>query len=346
MSKLDLVPLGELFEITYGVNLELNKLEVVDKHGEDTVNFISRTAKNNGVSAIVKLTAKKIKRGKSVEWVDIEPQPAGAITVAGGGSVLETFLQPAPFYSGRDLFVLYPKNEMSEKQLLFYVTAIRANKYKYSYGRQANKTLKDLLVPSNPPSWFNDIEMLDHKEIVKPLDPIEVNLEPSNWKYFNFDDVFTISKGKRQTKLQLKDSLNSGKPLIPFVAAKADNNAVREYCGLDPLCSEPAITVNYNGSVGEAFYQSNPFYASDDVIILTPKVEENDNKLFNMTTEIGMFLSTVIRVEKYRFNYGRKWNLKRFTKDRIKLPINKFGEIDFEFMEKYISSLPYSSVLK
>lgn len=346
LNNIKLVPLGDLFEITYGVNLELNKLEVVDKHGSDTVNFVSRTAKNNGVSAIVKLTTKQVKKGKKVEVVEIQPQPAGTITVAGGGSVLETFLQPAPYYSGRDLFVLYPKTEMSEMELLFYVSAIRANKYKYSYGRQANKTLKDLLVPARPSNWFSNYEMVDYTELKQPVKNNKVDLNIVNWEYFAFNEIFEIAKGKRQTKVQLKDSLSSGKRLIPFVAAKADNNAVREYCGLDPICSEPAITVNYNGSVGEAFFQDTAFYASDDIIILTPKMLDNGDRLFEMTTEIGLFLSAVIKVEKYRFNYGRKWNLKRFTTDKIKLPVKCPGEIDFELMEEYISSLKYSKAIK
>ncbi|RXA12905.1 hypothetical protein EQ902_16220 [Escherichia coli O157:H7] len=44
-------PLSELFDVNYGLNLELNKLEK-DSSG---INFVSRTSKNNGVSARVKL---------------------------------------------------------------------------------------------------------------------------------------------------------------------------------------------------------------------------------------------------------------------------------------------------
>ena len=45
-----MIELQEIFEVKYGVNLELNKLTQSD----DGVNFVSRTAKNNGVSAKVK----------------------------------------------------------------------------------------------------------------------------------------------------------------------------------------------------------------------------------------------------------------------------------------------------
>ena len=65
-----LVRVADLFDVRYGVNLELNKLEITLKG----INFVSRTAMNNGVSA-------KVKR-----LPEIEPIEAGVLTVAGGGS--------------------------------------------------------------------------------------------------------------------------------------------------------------------------------------------------------------------------------------------------------------------
>jgi hypothetical protein len=69
--------------------------------------------------------------------------------------VLETFLQIEPFYSGRDLYVSRPRTEMTTDELLFYCCCIRANRFRYSYGRQANRTLKGLLVPDKDaiPAW-------------------------------------------------------------------------------------------------------------------------------------------------------------------------------------------------
>lgn len=266
--------------------------------------------------------------------------------MAGGGSVLETFLQPKEYYSGRDLFVLTPKREMSEKELLFYVTAIRVNKYKYSYGRQANKTLRNLLVPDSIHDWVKETDIPDYSELKSPVLKDRIDLDTSDWQYFKFTDLFEINKGKRKTKAQIQESLKTtDNPLIPFIAAKAENNAVRELCRFEPLCTEPAITVNYNGSVAEAFYQDRPYYASDDIIILTPIKGEDGNNSYNMTPEIAMFLSTVIRAEKYIFNYGRKWNLRRFKKDKIKLPSTANNLPDFDKMTRFINGLTYSNAL-
>ncbi|WP_163650655.1 restriction endonuclease subunit S [Modicisalibacter sp. 'Wilcox'] len=143
-----MVPVSEVFDVIYGTNLELNRLIQTD----DGINFVSRSSRNNGVSAKVK------------KLPDIEPIEGGVLTVAGGGSVLETFLQPEPFYSGRDLFYLKPKIDLTESEKLFYCVCIRHNKYRYSYGRQANRTLKDIMIPSLDefPEWVYNVNVIDN----------------------------------------------------------------------------------------------------------------------------------------------------------------------------------------
>ncbi len=138
-----LVPLSKLFDVHYGSNLELNALDLA----ADGVNFVSRTARNNGVSAKV----------KAIDG--LAPIEAGVLTVAGGGFVAETFLQTEPFYNGRDLFYLRAKLEMTAEQKLLYCMCIRANKFRFNYGRQANKTLREILVPdlTEIPAWVNDV---------------------------------------------------------------------------------------------------------------------------------------------------------------------------------------------
>lgn len=128
----------DLFEVKYGINMELNACVLAEDGDCSAINFVARTEDNNGVSAKVYPVEGKF------------PQPAGIITCAGGGSVLSTFLQEKPFYSGRDLYLLIPKYSMGKAAKLFIITIIKANKYRYSYGRQANVTLPylELLLPT------------------------------------------------------------------------------------------------------------------------------------------------------------------------------------------------------
>ena len=125
---------SDLFNVKYGINMELNTCIETTSDDPEGIAFVARTAENNGVSAYVKRIAGK------------EPQPAETITVAGGGSVLSTFVQKRPFYSGRDLYLLIAKEDINLKVKMFIGTVLFANQYRYSYGRQANKTLPDLIL--------------------------------------------------------------------------------------------------------------------------------------------------------------------------------------------------------
>src|ERR1700674_1357434 len=79
------------FQEFFRILLELNRLEQSD--APDAVNFVSRGIRNNGVSA-------------SIRPIDgVEPAKAGTLSVAlgGQGGAGETFLQPFPYYCGRDV---------------------------------------------------------------------------------------------------------------------------------------------------------------------------------------------------------------------------------------------------
>lgn len=312
------VPLKELFSLHYGVNLELIYLEKCDKSDKDSIRFVSRTEQNNGISAYVK-------RIKS-----IKPNPAHTISVAVGGSVLSSFYQSEEYYSGRDVYYLVPKRKMSELEMLFYSFCMRANKYKYNYGRQANKTLKDLLVPEYMPLEFTSIEYR-RLNTLKPESVIskEFQLNTSSWQLFKLSDLFIIEGSRTTPVLELE---YCGKGKYPYVTTQATNNGVAGF--YDYYTEERNVLTVDSAVLGYCSYQPLPFSASDHVEKLIPK--------FDMNKYIAIFLTTVINLEQYRYNYGRKCSQERMKNALIKLPARN-GVPDFQFMENYIKSLPYSS---
>ena len=304
----------DLFYVQYGVNLELLTCEATTAEDMDGVNFVARTSNNNGVVAIV----------KKIEGV--MPQAAGTLSCAGGGSVLETFLQTKPYYSGRDLYVLTPKKEMSLVEKLYYCMRIKANAYRYNYGRQANKTLKDIELPDSIPQWVYSVK-------INPVTTTRRNakIQPPEfikWGEYPLGKLFKFRKGKRLTKENMIDGT------VNFIGAISENNGVRQLINTESVYTPNCITVNYNGSVGEAFYQSEPFWASDDVNVLYA-----DN--WDLNKYIAMFVITVIKASRYKFSYGRKWTLDKMKESVIKLPQKSDGSPDWLYMENYIKSLPY-----
>ncbi|MDR2532751.1 MAG: restriction endonuclease subunit S [Oscillospiraceae bacterium] len=305
----------ELFDVKYGVNLELVTLEIVDDTDKDGINFVARTSSNNGVVA----------RLKRIDG--LEPQSAGILSCAGGGSVLSTFVQNEPFYSGRDLYTLTPKKEMTLQEKLYYCMCIKANAYKYNYGRQANRTLKSIELPDVIPEWVYNTTII-------PITTSQIgtkssSLKTEKWGEYALGDLFTFHKGKRLTK----DDMTEG--TVNFIGAISENNGVRQFIDAEPMFSSNCITVNYNGSVGEAFYQSEPFWASDDVNVLYANGWE-------LNKHVAMFVITVIKSNRSKFSYGRKWTLEKMKESIVKLPKTKKGAPDWSCMEDYIKSLPYS----
>lgn len=316
--------INDLFHLDYGHSLELNRLE--QSTAADAVNFVGRAARNNGVTARV------------VPIPGIPPAPAGTITVAlnGQGGAGVAFLQPFPFYSGFHIMVLTPKKPMADQEKLWWVTCITANRFRFGFGRQANRTLKDLNLPAykEMPSWVHTATPDAYQGVRAPASghPTGV-LTVSKWKAFTLQDLFTIRKGQRLTKANMLPGT------LPYIGASDTSNGVTAHIGQDPIHKSGTITVSYNGSVAEAFYQPVDYWATDDVNVLYPKG-------FTLTPATALFICTIIRMEKYRFNYGRKWHLERMRESVIKLPVTAAGTPDWAFMEQYTKTLPYSSQLQ
>ncbi len=306
--------LGELFDIRYGVNLEVVNCEVVESGG---IPFVSRQSVNNGVACYVR------------ELPYEEPNPAGTLSIAGGGSVLSTFLQNEPYYSGRDIYVATPRQSMSREELLYYCWVIEKNKYRYSYGRQANRTLREIRVPEYGEA-SDTIRAMKVPECVSQSvgEPCKLS-DVSAWQPFRYGDLFNVVKGKRLTKEDMVEGP------YPFIGATDANNGITAHVANDEFLHEGnKITVSYNGSIAEAFYQPVPFVASDDVNVLYPK--------FPLNQYIAIFLCTLIRQEKYRYNYGRKWHAEKMRESVIRLPARN-GAPDWEWMERFVKGLSYSA---
>ena len=152
-SNKNLSQIQDLFNVSYGNSLELNSLQKADD--EFAINFVSRTSQNNGVSAKVSLLK------------NLKPFDKGLITVTVGGSVLEAFVQSENFYTGYHVMILHPKKTMTLVEKLYYCFCIRQNKYRYNYGRQANRTLRTLNIPSKLPNWIIQEKINNLLEISK-----------------------------------------------------------------------------------------------------------------------------------------------------------------------------------
>lgn len=342
-----MVALNKLFHVTYGNKLDANKLSRLPPRSGG-VNLVGRSSQNHGVSATV------------ARVPGVRPYGSGLITVALGGSkLLSAFVQEHAFYTAQNVAVLTPIHPMTFEQKLFACIAIRHNRFRYSaFGREANRTLRTLEIPdlASFPTWLSESDRSSIDSIQLAAVPDSgPELDTKGWKTFRYDEVFEVHKGYYNKKPPPAEG-SSG---IPFVGATDKQNGITSFISAESLKSysrdgairpdepsdrklfkAPCITVSNNGSVGEAFYQATDFTCTHDVNPLSLK-----DKAVELSPALGIFICTVIRMEKYRWGYGRKWRPIRMPSSHIRLPVTASGQPAWAEMESFINSLPFSSQL-
>lgn len=163
-------------------------------------------------------------------------------------------------------------------------------------------------------------------EKLRLADEKKTAMDLSQWKEFEIGKLFAIVKGTRLTKANMREGKNR------FIGSSAMNNGLTALiANNEKLHPANTITVCYNGSVGETFYQDEPFWASDDVNVLYPK--------FTMSKNIGLFLAPLIRSVGQRYAFVDKWRMNVMEKDSIKLPVDSHGEPDWKYMDAYMEEV-------
>lgn len=316
-----------LFYISRGKTLTLENKSIYI----GSIPCINGSGENNGVFGYL---------NSNISEIGFKQHKAPSLTLSRVGNSGKTFVQSENYFIADNAFSLTLKNEDDILVYIFISTVLNLEVNKYSYGRTIaiekykQKIIKLPSTKENQPDYEymkNYMHTLNHKQIKTEIKSTNEPIEIIDWSEFFLDELFIFVKGKRLTKADMID----GK--INYLGAISENNGVRQHIDVEDSKTYRGncITVNYNGSVGEAFYQSEPFWASDDVNVLYAK-DWTMNK-FN-----ALFIITVIKANRYRFSYGRKWTLEKMKESIIKLPVTKQDSPDFYYMENYIKSLAYS----
>ncbi|MBU0459349.1 MAG: restriction endonuclease subunit S [Nanoarchaeota archaeon] len=222
---------------------------------------------------------------------------------------------------------------MQDIEKLFYCKCIEMNRFKYSaFGREANRTLKYLKVPKEIPNWIYETKIEDMSNLSKSIISNELVIDFSKFKSFKIDDLFQVTGSKTTSKSQLKKN-EKGK--YPYVTTQSINNGVEGFYNY--YTEEGNILVIDSAVKGYCSYQSEKFTASDHVEKLIPK--------FKLNKFIAIFLTTILNLEQFRYSYGRKFNQERIKNTMINLPAIYNKTPDWQFMEDYIKSLPYSKAI-
>lgn len=289
------------------------------------------------------------------------------------------YYQDESFYAvshGR-VNILQPKFNLNSRIGLFISTIINNEKYKYSYGRalysnvvssmviklptQIDKANGKYIIDENRtfsdegyiPDWqfMEDyIKSLHHKPITtKVKSGLVKELDVYNWEEFKVSDLFDrIYKAKAHTKEEVVE-VDKG---IHFVSRTDCNNGVditvdkdTRYEGL-----EEANCITIGDTTATVFYQNERFIAGDHMVVLRANW---------LNLKRGLFFRTLFAQEGIRYCYGRAYRMDLIKSTLLKLPIQRDNDgtpviddnrtysdsgyiPDWQYMEDYINSLPYS----
>ena len=288
----------DLFDVQYGNGFELTYMH----RSRSGYNFVARGQKDNGVTAIVERV------------IGVMPFPAGSITVAVGGSVMESFLQTKPFYTAYHVMVLrpLPEIEMSDAVKLYYCLCLRRNKFRYSYGRQANETLKDLQIPAleELPEYVKSFSAEEfQKKLVESVDLSALTEKAKETASISelipLHELFDVENGIAATSL-LRSAEKKSENWIPFVRP-----SYRQTTSIDAYVNKYLVpqgkvfpkgtlyvSTNGQGSHTYSYVSASEFVPNSDVAVLKPKRP--------MTLREKLFYAMCISRNRYKFSYGRK----------------------------------------
>ena len=348
----------------------ITKEEIEENEGDFTV--VQSGEENNGVLG-------KINRNYC-ETMKYTLSNKPCLTVARSGSAGFVSFQINGCVVGDSAKILLLDEKIASNEIyVFLQTVLSAHRFKYAYGRKVteNKYMSDFIklpIKHNEdgtpfiditkkysengyvPDWQwmeGYIKSLHHKPLTtqnKQIDVPQLNID--DWKEFVVEKLFRIEP----TKGIVSDELIEGSD-TSYIGAKHSMNGWMMSCqkeGFEDWISPGNCIIFIQLGAGSAGYAN---YMEDEFIGMNGKTSCGyiDGV---MNKYIGLFITTILCLERPKYSFGRSWTGDRLTKTKIHLPIqrktdgtpfidktHKYSDDgyvpDWAFMENYIKSLPY-----
>lgn len=327
---------GELFNIHPTKAYKCNNSELMD---EGPFPVVVNSAYNNGIGGYT--TKKPTEKGNMITFSDT----VDANTI---------FYQENEFVGYPHVQGLYPIkycDKWNKNNLLFFASCFKANALSkgFDFGNKFRRDIASkmkVLLPvtlNKEPNfefmenYINNYIPKAKANLVNSMKKINSNkhiIDISQWKKFHlYDNLFDIDMG---TKLD-KKNMQTNNPSVNFVGRANTNNGITTCVDIikdiKPY-DAGYLTLALGGEyLGSCFIQPKPFYTSQNVIVLIPKQEMSDN--------VKRFIATVIFRESRCHYKAFVDELNRHIKTdfEIPLPVTPAGELDYAYMENYMSNL-------
>ena len=348
----------------------ITKEEIEDNEGDFTV--VQSGEENNGVLGKINLDYCKT--------MNYTLSERSCLTVARSGSAGYVSFQPNGCVVGDSAKILLFDEDIASVELYtFLQTLLTANRFKYAYTE--NKYMNDVVkLPIETtedgtpiidvsqkysedgyiPNWQwmeNYIKALHHKPLTtKNKANNSLLLNVNEWQEFRFGNLISsINKAKALNKDDLIEA-NNKKHSIRYITRTGVNNGCEllvDISTVDKTYIQNKNAISIGDTTATCFYQDEDFITGDHMVIVRAEW---------LNKPLGLYITTILRQEQYKYSYGRAFLMNRIKNTIIKLPIIRNADKtpvidkskrysakgylpDWIWMENYIKSLPYGDRL-
>lgn len=338
MNKIDIdkwktFKVGDLFDIHPTKHYNLTNAYLFQEQGNIPV--IVNSSYNNGVGG----------------YVNLEPtEKGGIITFSDTTSATAIFYQHDDFIGYSHVQGMYPKhNNWSENSMLFFLTVFKKAAfllgfdYVNKFTRELAKEIEIKLPIKNDQIDFENMEKSidfyfnESKKYIDKLSELslfskkKINVE--KWKDFKIGDLFDIISPKVYHTKHVTMSDDG----IPYIVRSKYNNGMKyRVKNREEYILNPGGTISFGAENATFFYQAEEFISGRDMYYIDTR---------GISKNCALFIITCLQriTDKYSYNYGLFPKL--LKEEVIKLPATKDEKPDWNYMEKYIKSLPYGTDL-
>lgn len=341
MSKIDIKEwkefrVGNLFDIHPTKAYKMNNSILLEKNGVNKV--IVNSSFNNGVGGYTN---------------QLNTELGNIITFSDTTSPDAIFYQENPFVGYAHIQGMYPigkyKTKWTKYSFLFFITVFRkkAIGLNYNYVNKFTRESASNIIIKLPVNNIQEIDFEYMEAYTKNIENyisttvlnlkykkiIQNNCNIKNWKQFHLYDIFEINPGTKMDKVDMKFE----NPQINFVGRSGLNNGITacvdKVDGYEPY-QAGNLTLALGGAyLGSCFVQDKQFYTSQNVVVLIPQK--------NISLNSKHFICSVIFKEGQTHYKAFIDELNKHIKTdfTIKLPVNVYNEIDYEYMDKFIDNI-------
>ena len=264
----------------------------------------------------------------------------------GAGSVGYANYMDKPFIATTDLVLGYA-DWLNKKTGLFVATVLCKERFKYSFGRKWKTHLRstEIKLPvtaDGKPDWAwieSYIDSLHSEPLTTGNETHNVNsFEVGNWREFYvgelFDSIYNVDSYHDD---ELTSVSIGNKNAIAYVTRTDQDNGVKSLvCDIGLANIESGNAIVIGDTTSTISYQPSPFVAGEHIIA---------TRAGWLNKFTGLFITCLLRQERYRYSYGRAYKLDLIRNTKLKLPVMPDGKPDWQFMENYIKSLTYGDRL-